>query len=95
MGLSEIRLEDLDINDLKKIGSAPLSIKVIIVVVLCAGLAAAGYFLDTTSQKAELEAAIAKERELPRFLPASRPRPLTWKHTNSSSKKCASRLAPC
>lgn len=64
MDLSEIRLEDLDINDLKKIGSAPLTAKILIVVLLCAGFAIAGYFLDTTSQKAELERAIAKEQEL-------------------------------
>jgi type IV pilus assembly protein PilO len=64
MNLSEIRLEDIDINDLKKIGSAPLSIKFIIIIVLCAALAAAAYFLDTTSQKAELEAATAKEQQL-------------------------------
>lgn len=64
MDLSEIRLEDLDINDLKKIGSAPLTIKILIIVLLCTGFAIAGYFLDTTSQKAELENAIAKEQEL-------------------------------
>lgn len=64
MNLSELRLEDLDINDIKKIGSAPLSIKIVIVLVLCAALAAAGYFLDTTSQKAKLESAITKEEQL-------------------------------
>jgi len=64
MNLSEIKLEDLDINDLKKIGSAPLSVKMIIIALLCSIVAAAGYFLDTTSQKAELESTIAKEQEL-------------------------------
>lgn len=64
MNLSEIRLEELDIEDLKKIGSAPLSVKIAIIVVLCIALAAAGYFLDTTKQKIELEKNIAEEQEL-------------------------------
>lgn len=64
MNLSEIKLEDLDINDLKRIGIAPLPVKVAIIVVLCIGLAAAGYFLDTTKQKLELETVTAKEQEL-------------------------------
>ena len=64
MNLSEIRLEDLDINDLKKIGSAPFPVKVTIVVILCIGLAVAGYFLDTTKQKVELEKVVAEEQEL-------------------------------
>ena len=64
MDLSEIKLEDLDINDLKQIGSAPLPVKIIIIIVLCAVLVIAGYFLDITSQKAELEQAIDKEQEL-------------------------------
>ena len=64
MNLSEIRLEDLDINDLKRIGVAPLPVKVAIIVVLCIGLAAAGYFLDTTKQKLELETVTAKEQQL-------------------------------
>ena len=53
MNLSEIRLEDLDVNDIKKIGSAPLAIKIAIIAILCIGLAVAGYFLDTTEQKVE------------------------------------------
>ena len=64
MDLSEINLNDLDIDDLKKIGTAPLPIKIAIVVVLCIGLVVAGYFLDTTKQKAELDKVIAEEQQL-------------------------------
>jgi len=64
MNLSEIKLEDLDINDLKKIGTAPLPIKIAIIITLCIALAVAGYFLDTTKQTAELEKAAAEEKTL-------------------------------
>jgi len=64
MNLSEIRLEDLDVNDLKQIGTAPLAVRIAIVVVLCIALAVAVYFLDTTKQKAELEKVIAEETQL-------------------------------
>lgn len=64
MDLSEIRLEDLDIEDLKKIGSAPLAVKAAIIVVLCLAVAAAGYFFDTTEQIKTLEASAKKEQVL-------------------------------
>ena len=64
MDLSEIKLDELDINDLKKIGSAPLPIRIAIVIVLCVALVVAGYFLDTTKQKAELDKVIAEEQLL-------------------------------
>ncbi len=64
MNLSEIDLNDLDIDDLKKIGTAPLVVKVAIIIILCIGLAVAGYFLDTTKQKAELDKVIAEEQQL-------------------------------
>jgi type IV pilus assembly protein PilO len=64
MNLSEIKLDELDIDDLKKIGSAPLVVKIAIIVILCAALVAAGYFLDTTKQKAELEKFVAAEQQL-------------------------------
>ncbi len=64
MNLSEIRLDELDIEDLKKIGSAPLTVKIAIIVTLCIALAAAGYFLDTTKQKLELEKNVAEEQQL-------------------------------
>jgi len=64
MNLSEIKLDELDIDDLKKIGSAPLAVKIAIIITLCLALAAAGYFLDTTKQKSELEKIITKEQQL-------------------------------
>lgn len=64
MNLSEISIEDLDIEDLKKIGTAPLPIKIAITVTLCIGLVVAGYFLDTTEQQLELEKVIAEEKTL-------------------------------
>ncbi len=64
MDLSEIRLDELDINDFKKIGSAPTPVKIAIVIFLCIGLLVTGYFLDTTEQKIQLEKVIAEEKEL-------------------------------
>ena len=64
MDLSEIDIQNLDVEDLKKIGTAPLPIKIGIIVVLCIGLAVAGYFLDTTKQKLELEKVIGEEKTL-------------------------------
>ena len=64
MNLSEIKLDELDIDDLKKIGSAPLVVRIAIIVALCAALVAAGYFLDTTKQKAELEKIVVEEQQL-------------------------------
>ena len=64
MDLSEIKLDELDINDLKKIGNAPLAVKIAIIAALCTALAAAGYFLDTTKQKAELEKITVEEQQL-------------------------------
>jgi type IV pilus assembly protein PilO len=66
MNLSEIKLDELDIDDLKKIGSAPLAVKIIIIVVLCAALVAAGYFLDTTKQKDALQKVVVEEQQLRR-----------------------------
>jgi len=64
MNLSEIKLDELDINDLKKIGTAPLPIKIAIIITLCVALGVAGYFLDTTKQTAELKKAVAEEKTL-------------------------------
>ncbi|MFV9615974.1 MAG: type 4a pilus biogenesis protein PilO [Gammaproteobacteria bacterium] len=64
MDISEIKLDELDIDDLKKIGSAPLAVKFAIIVVLCLALVAAGYFLDTTKQQAELEKVVVEEQQL-------------------------------
>ena len=64
MDLSEIKLDELDIEDLKKIGTAPLPVKIAIVVVLCIALLVAGYFLDTTQQQIELDKVSAEEQQL-------------------------------
>lgn len=64
MNLSEIDLSDLDIEDLKKIGAAPLPVKIAVIVALCVALVIAGYFMDTTSQIAELDKTIAEEQQL-------------------------------
>jgi type IV pilus assembly protein PilO len=64
MNLSEIDINDLDIEDLKKIGGAPLPVKIAIIVTLCIALIVAGYFLDTTTQIAELDKAVAEEQLL-------------------------------
>ena len=64
MDLSEIKLDDIDINDLKRIGTAPLPVKIAIIVVLCIALGVAGYFLDTTKQTAELKKVSAEEQQL-------------------------------
>lgn len=55
MDLSELNLNDLDINDIKNIGTAPTVVKVILIVIACMIVAAAGYFLDTTKQLDELK----------------------------------------
>ncbi len=64
MDLSEIRLDELDIEDLKKVGTAPLPVKIAIIVILCIALLAAGYFLDTTQQQLELDKVSAEEQQL-------------------------------
>ncbi len=64
MNLSEIQLEDLDIEDLKKIGSAPTAVKAVIIVLLCILVAVAGYFLDITDQINKLKSVTAQEQVL-------------------------------
>ncbi len=64
MNLSEIDLNSLDIEDLKRIGTAPLPIKLALIAILCIALAVAGYFLDTIEQKTELDKVIAEEQQL-------------------------------
>lgn len=61
MNLSEINLEDIDVEDLKKIGSAPVAIKAAIIIVLCVTVAVAGYFLDITNQITKLKNVEQKE----------------------------------
>ena len=64
MDLSEIRLDELDIEDLKRVGTAPLPVKIAIIVILCVALLVAGYFLDTTQQQIELDKVAAEEQQL-------------------------------
>ena len=64
MNLSEIDLSSLDLEDVKRIGSAPLPIKIGLIAFLCIALAAAGYFLDTTKQKQALKKIVSEEQSL-------------------------------
>ncbi|NOY70775.1 MAG: type 4a pilus biogenesis protein PilO [Gammaproteobacteria bacterium] len=61
MDLSAINFRDIDPND---IGSWPLSLKVLVIVVVCVGVLSAGYFFDTQKQLTELENIEKKEIEL-------------------------------
>jgi len=55
MAFSFEDLNELDVNDIKRVGSAPTIVKVILIVVLCVIVAAASYFLITTPKLEELE----------------------------------------
>ncbi len=62
--LNEIDLSDIDINDIKKIGSASTPVKVIIIVLLCLIAAGAGLFFDTKTQLETLEKSEQEEQTL-------------------------------
>ncbi len=64
MNLSEIQLQDLDVEDLKKIGSAPIAVRAVVIILLCIMVAIAGYFLDITNQIAKLKTATNQEQIL-------------------------------
>jgi len=64
MALSDIDISNLDINDLAKIGSAPAPVKILLTLIVCIAVLAAGYFLDTTKQLKEHKKAIAEEAVL-------------------------------
>lgn len=64
MALSDINLNEIDINDIKEIGSAPLAVRAVMITLICIGVAAAGYFIDTTSQLEELKKAERLETSL-------------------------------
>lgn len=57
-------LNNLSVDDLKKIGTAPLSVKIPIIIVLCIALAVAVYVIDTTPQQQQLEKVTAEEQTL-------------------------------
>ncbi len=61
MNLSDLNNLNLDPNN---IGSWPLTVRVIVIVLLCLVLLFAGYYLDTSDQLLELETAQAKESSL-------------------------------
>lgn len=64
MALSDIDLNNIDVNDIKKIGMAPLPVRIVLITIACILVAIAGYFLDTTKQLGVLEIAENKEIEL-------------------------------
>jgi len=55
MAFSLDDINNIDINDIKNIGTAPGIVKGILIVLLCIIVAAAGYFLVTTPKLKELE----------------------------------------
>ena len=62
--LNEIDFANIDVNDIKKIGSAPTPVKVITIALVCLITAGLGIYFDTTKQLASLEQAEKKETEL-------------------------------
>ncbi|VAW57161.1 Type IV pilus biogenesis protein PilO [hydrothermal vent metagenome] len=62
--LNEIDLSNVDINDIKKIGSAPTPVKAILILFICLAAGGAGIFFDTKPQLEVLETAEKKEQEL-------------------------------
>lgn len=62
--LNEIDLSDIDVNDIKKIGSASTPVKVIIIILLCLIAAGAGLFFDTKTQLETLEKSEQEEQTL-------------------------------
>ncbi len=59
--LNEININDIDF---KKIGSAPLAVKAILVILVCIAVAVAGYFLIITSKLEKLEQTQREEQNL-------------------------------
>lgn len=64
MAFSMEDLSNLDINDIKHIGTAPGIVKIILIVLLCVIVAAAGYFLLTTPKLEELKKVEKEESTL-------------------------------
>jgi len=62
--LNEIDLSNIDVNDIKKIGSAPNIVKAILIILLCIIVGGAGLFFDTKKQLEELEKIEKKELSL-------------------------------
>lgn len=64
MAFSFEDLNDLDVNDLKRIGSAPTIVKVILIIIMCVLVSVAGYFLVITPKMEQLEKAEKEEASL-------------------------------
>lgn len=62
-----MNLSDLNNFDINNIGTAPLIVKLIIVVVLATAIIGLGYYFDTKQQLVEYEKTQAKEAELKRI----------------------------
>ncbi len=62
--LNEIDLSDIDINDIKKIGTASTPIKATLIVILCLIAGGAGIFFDTNEQLKVLEKSEQEEKAL-------------------------------
>jgi type IV pilus assembly protein PilO len=64
MAFSLEDLNNLDVNDLKNIGTAPAIVKGILIILLCVIVAVAGYFLLTTPKLEELKKVEMEETNL-------------------------------
>ncbi len=64
MAFSLEDMNELDVNDLKRIGTAPAAVKVILIIILCILVAVAGYFLVITPKMEELEKSEKQESSL-------------------------------
>ena len=62
--LNEIDLSSLDVNDIKKIGSAPTPVKVLAILLVCLIVTGLAVYLDTMKQLDSLKLAEKKEVEL-------------------------------
>ncbi|NNJ98635.1 MAG: type 4a pilus biogenesis protein PilO [Gammaproteobacteria bacterium] len=59
-------MNELDINDLKRIGTAPAAVRVILIIILCILVVVAGYFMVITPRMEELKKAEKEESSLRR-----------------------------
>lgn len=66
MAFSLEDMNELDINDLKRIGTAPAAVRVILIIILCILVVVAGYFMVITPRMEELKKAEKEESSLRR-----------------------------
>lgn len=66
MAFSLEDMNELDINDLKRIGTAPTAVRVILIIILCILVVVAGYFMVITPKMEELKKAEKEESSLRR-----------------------------